>query len=54
MPKVVHSRTSQAAGPNATIVRDVVAEEVPALKASATGTWWWAARTWRRRSAASA
>lgn len=37
MPKVVYSRTLQAAGPNATIVRDVVAEEVLALKASASG-----------------
>ncbi|MER5265955.1 dihydrofolate reductase family protein [Actinosynnema sp. NPDC002837] len=37
MPKVVYSRTLATAGPNATIVRDVVAEEVRALKASARG-----------------
>lgn len=32
MPKVVYSRSLERAGPNATIVRDVVAEEVGALK----------------------
>jgi hypothetical protein len=31
MPKIVYSRTLREVGPNATIVRDVVAEEVLAL-----------------------
>jgi dihydrofolate reductase len=33
MPKIVYSRTLERVGPNATIVRDVVPEEVRALKA---------------------
>src|SRR5689334_19090846 len=33
MPKVVYSRTLDAPGPNATVVRDVVPEEVRALQA---------------------
>jgi dihydrofolate reductase len=37
MPKVVYSRTLERVGPNATIVRDVVAEEVMALKAQPGG-----------------
>lgn len=37
MPKVVYSRTLDAAGPNTTVVRDVVAEEVLALKARSGG-----------------
>ncbi|MFD0200634.1 MULTISPECIES: dihydrofolate reductase family protein [Saccharothrix] len=37
MPKVVYSRTSESVGPNATLVRSVVREEVLALKASARG-----------------
>ena len=36
-PKIVYSRTLEQAGPNATIVRDVVAEEVRALKAQPGG-----------------
>ncbi|MET9699585.1 dihydrofolate reductase family protein [Streptomyces sp. NPDC006529] len=36
-PKYVYSRTLQQAGPNATIVRDVVPEEVAALKAAPGG-----------------
>ena len=36
-PKVVYSRTLARAGPNATIVRDVVPAEVMALKAQAAG-----------------
>jgi dihydrofolate reductase len=36
-PKVVYSRTLDSVGPNATLVRDVVPEEVRALKAQATG-----------------
>ncbi|MFD1151831.1 dihydrofolate reductase family protein [Saccharothrix hoggarensis] len=36
-PKVVYSRTLESVGPNATIVRDVVVDEVLALKASASG-----------------
>jgi dihydrofolate reductase len=37
MPKIVYSRTLQQAGSNATIVRDVVAEEVMELKAQPGG-----------------
>ncbi|WP_127130321.1 dihydrofolate reductase family protein [Georgenia sp. SYP-B2076] len=37
MPKIVYSRTLQEAGPNATIVRDVVVEDVLALKAQPGG-----------------
>jgi dihydrofolate reductase len=37
MPKIVYSRTLERAGSNATIVRDVVAEEVRALKAQPGG-----------------
>ncbi len=37
MPKVVYSRTLERAGSNATIVRDVVPEEVRALKAQPGG-----------------
>ena len=37
MPKVVYSRTLERAGSNATIVRDVVPEEVLALKAQPGG-----------------
>ena len=37
MPKIVYSRTMTTAGPNATVVRDVVAEEVLALKAQPGG-----------------
>jgi dihydrofolate reductase len=37
MPKIVYSRTLQRAGRNATIVRDVVAEEVMELKAQPGG-----------------
>jgi dihydrofolate reductase len=37
MPKIVYSRTLQQAGRNATIVRDVVAEEVMELKAQPGG-----------------
>lgn len=37
MPKIVYSRTLEAAGRNATVVRDVVAEEVLALKAQPGG-----------------
>jgi dihydrofolate reductase len=37
MPKIVYSRTLDAAGPNATIVREVVPEEVMALKAQPGG-----------------
>ena len=37
MPKIVYSRTLTAAGPNATVVRDVVAEEVQALKSQPGG-----------------
>ena len=37
MPKVVYSRTLERAGWNATIARDVVADEVRALKAGAAG-----------------
>lgn len=36
-PKYVYSRTLQRVGPNATIVRDVVPEDVAALKAAAGG-----------------
>jgi dihydrofolate reductase len=36
-PKIVYSRTLEHAGPNATIVRDVVADEVRALKAQPGG-----------------
>jgi dihydrofolate reductase len=36
-PKVVYSRTLDAVGPNATLVRDVVPDEVRELKAQATG-----------------
>ncbi len=36
-PKVVYSRTLDAVGPNATLVRDVVPDEVRALAASASG-----------------
>jgi dihydrofolate reductase len=36
-PKVVYSRTLDAVGPNATLVRDVVPEEVRELQAQATG-----------------
>lgn len=37
MPKIVYSRTLEQAGPNATVVREVVAEEVRALKAQPGG-----------------
>lgn len=37
MPKVVYSRTLERAGPNATVVREVVPEEVMELKARAGG-----------------
>ncbi len=37
MPKVVYSRTLESAGWNTTIVREVVVEDVLALKASASG-----------------
>lgn len=37
MPKVVYSRTLERVGPNATLVRDVVPEEVRALKARPGG-----------------
>ena len=37
MPKVVYSRTLDAPGPNATVVRDVVPEEVRALQAQPGG-----------------
>ncbi|TKJ35645.1 dihydrofolate reductase family protein [Blastococcus sp. CCUG 61487] len=37
MPKVVYSRTLDTVGPNATVVRDVVPEEVRALQAQAGG-----------------
>lgn len=37
MPKVVYSRTLERVGPNATLVRDVVPEEVRALKAQPGG-----------------
>ncbi|HEX6493716.1 MAG TPA: dihydrofolate reductase family protein [Candidatus Dormibacteraeota bacterium] len=37
MPKVVYSRTLEKAGPNATIVREVVPEEVMELKARPGG-----------------
>jgi dihydrofolate reductase len=37
MPKLVYSRTLERVGPNATIVRDVVPEEVNALKAASDG-----------------
>ena len=37
MPKIVYSRTLQEAGPNATIVREVVPAEVEALKAQPGG-----------------
>lgn len=37
MPKIVYSRTLEQVGPNATIVRDVVAEEVRALKTQPGG-----------------
>jgi dihydrofolate reductase len=37
VPKVVYSRTLERVGPNATIVRDVVPEEVRALKAQPGG-----------------
>ena len=37
MPKVVYSRTLSAVGPNATLVREVVPEEVLALKAQPGG-----------------
>jgi dihydrofolate reductase len=37
MPKIVYSRTLERAGSNATIVRDVVADEVMALKAEPGG-----------------
>jgi dihydrofolate reductase len=36
-PKVVYSRTLDSVGPNATLVRDVVPDEVRALAAGATG-----------------
>jgi dihydrofolate reductase len=36
-PKVVYSRTLDAVGPNATLVRDVVPSEVRSLKAQAEG-----------------
>jgi len=37
MPKIVYSRTLQQVGPNATIVRDVVPEEVAQLKSQPGG-----------------
>jgi dihydrofolate reductase len=37
MPKIVYSRTLEQAGSNTTIVREVVADDVIALKASAAG-----------------
>ena len=37
MPKIVYSRTLERVGPNATLVRDVVPEEVRALKAQPGG-----------------
>src|ERR1041385_1663276 len=37
MPQIVYSRTLQSAGPNTTIVRDVIPEEVQALKAGMHG-----------------
>jgi dihydrofolate reductase len=37
MPKLVFSRTLESAGPNAIVVRDVVAEEIEALKAEDGG-----------------
>ena len=37
VPKVVYSRTLERVGPNATLVRDVVPEEVRALKAQPGG-----------------
>ncbi len=37
MPQIVYSRTLTEAGPNTTIVRDVVADEVRALKAQPGG-----------------
>ena len=37
MPKIVYSRTMTTAGPNATVVRDVVPEEVLALKSQPGG-----------------
>ncbi|TDD93455.1 dihydrofolate reductase family protein [Actinomadura rubrisoli] len=37
MPKIVYSRTLEQVGPNATIVRDVVVEDVLALKAQPGG-----------------
>ncbi|MFF2244035.1 dihydrofolate reductase family protein [Arthrobacter sp. NPDC058130] len=37
MPKIVYSRTLMTAGPNTTVVREVVAEEVLALKAQPGG-----------------
>lgn len=36
-PKIVYSRTLESAGPNATIVRDVVPEDVAALRARPGG-----------------
>ena len=37
MPKIVYSRTLETPGPNATVVRDVVPEEVRALQAQPGG-----------------
>lgn len=37
MPKVVYSRTLETVGPNTTLLREVVVDEVLALKASAGG-----------------
>jgi dihydrofolate reductase len=37
MPKVVYSRTLKQVGPNATLVRDVIPEEVAKLKAQSGG-----------------
>ena len=45
MPKIVYSKTLEAADWNTTIVRDVIAEEVMALKSQPGGTSRWAGPT---------
>lgn len=52
MPKMVYSRTLKEAGWNTAVVRDVVADEVMALKAQAGGDLALGGRTSRRPSVA--